>query len=280
MTRPPQDDGPPGNRQPPGERPLSMTFCQVRPGDRIGMVRVTVTRIDWDGTMRRRMVDTAQRGDGTQWEDLTGRALAILPLYRPVPRAPVYHLRVDDTVVQAAEQDLTGALLDLITAVLALGEDVSLPGATSRHPGHRSLPPPSRPALSGRGSGNIGTREPLPRTCTPFRAVVTVGAPGRAAGPAGRALAHLAAIPAHVGAGAAAVGHHGSSGQPHPTQPAGVQFRRPARCSMLASSHAEPHLLHRTPRCHQAPCTSQPGTRRLAAQPFWQSGTPATGGPA
>jgi hypothetical protein len=55
------------------------------------MVRVTVTRIEWDGTMQRRMVDTAQRGDGPQWEDLTGRALALLPLYRPVPRAPVYH---------------------------------------------------------------------------------------------------------------------------------------------------------------------------------------------
>jgi hypothetical protein len=88
------------------------------------MVRVTVTRIEWDGTMQRRMVDTAQRGDGPQWEDLTGRALALLPLYRPVPRAPVYHLRAGDTVVQAAEQDLTGALLDLITAVLALGEDL------------------------------------------------------------------------------------------------------------------------------------------------------------
>jgi len=90
-----------------------------------------VTRIDWDGTMRRRMVDTAGRGDGAQWEELAARALAILPLYRPVPRVPVYHVRVDDAVVQAAEHDLTGALLDLITAVLALGEE-PLPGAPGR----------------------------------------------------------------------------------------------------------------------------------------------------
>jgi hypothetical protein len=83
-----------------------------------------VTRIDWDGTMQRRMVDTAQRGDGLHWEDLTSRALAILPLYRPIPRAPVYHIRVDDTVVQAADQDLAGPLLELITAVLALGEQL------------------------------------------------------------------------------------------------------------------------------------------------------------
>jgi hypothetical protein len=83
-----------------------------------------VTRIDWDGTMQRRMVDTAGRIDGAQWEELAARALAILPLYRPVPRIPVYHIRVDDAVVQAAEHDLTGALLDLITAVLALGEEL------------------------------------------------------------------------------------------------------------------------------------------------------------
>jgi hypothetical protein len=55
-----------------------------------------------------------------------------LPLYRPVPRVPVYHVGVDDVVVQAAERDLTGALLDLITA--ALGEDLlpSAPGRLSR----------------------------------------------------------------------------------------------------------------------------------------------------
>lgn len=83
-----------------------------------------MTRIDWDGTMQRRMVDTASRIDGAQWEELAARALAISPLYRPVPRIPVYHIRVDDAVVQAAEHDLADALLDLITAVLALGEEL------------------------------------------------------------------------------------------------------------------------------------------------------------
>jgi hypothetical protein len=96
-----------------------------------------VTRIEWDGTMQRRMVDTAQRGDAPQWEDLAARALAILPPYRPVPRIPIYHVKVDDTVVQAAEHDLTGALLDLVTAVLALGEELlrSTHGTSRWHPG-------------------------------------------------------------------------------------------------------------------------------------------------
>jgi len=79
-----------------------------------------VTRIEWDGTMQRRMVDTAQRSDGRQWEDLAARALALLPLYRPVPRVPIYHVKVDDQVVQAAERDLAGALRDLQKVTLNL----------------------------------------------------------------------------------------------------------------------------------------------------------------
>ena len=81
-----------------------------------------MTRIEWDGTMQRRMVDTAQRADGPQWEDLAARALAILPPYTPVPRTPVYHVRVDDQVTLAAEHDLTGSLLDLVIAVLTMGD--------------------------------------------------------------------------------------------------------------------------------------------------------------
>jgi len=42
-------------------------------------VRVTVTRIEWDGTMQRRMVDTVGRDDGPQWEDLAARAAALHP---------------------------------------------------------------------------------------------------------------------------------------------------------------------------------------------------------
>ena len=83
------------------------------------------TRIEWDGTMQRRMVDTAQRSGGPQWEDLAARALAVPPPYRPVPGSPVYHVGLDDgTVVLVAEHDLCGPLLDLVTAVLAMGEAV------------------------------------------------------------------------------------------------------------------------------------------------------------
>ena len=81
-----------------------------------------MTRIGPDGTMRRRMVDTAASRDAGPWEELIARGLAAPTPYRPVPGAPVYHLRVDDQVVLVAEHDLSGPLYDLVTAVLAMGE--------------------------------------------------------------------------------------------------------------------------------------------------------------
>jgi hypothetical protein len=85
-------------------------------------MRVVVTLIGPDGTMRRRMVDTAASSDTGPWEDLLARALASLPPYRAVPGGAVYHLRLDDQVALVAEHDLSGPLYDLLTAVLAIGE--------------------------------------------------------------------------------------------------------------------------------------------------------------
>jgi len=84
-------------------------------------MRVVATRIEPDGAMQRRVVDTASCGDGAQWEDLATRALAIPPRYRPVPGCAIYHISADDRVVLVAEHDLSGPLLDLVTAVLTVG---------------------------------------------------------------------------------------------------------------------------------------------------------------
>ena len=86
------------------------------------LMRVVVTLVGPSGAMRRRMVDTAASGGVGPWEDLAARALAAPSPYHPVPGGPVYHLRVDDQVVLVAEQDLSGPLYDLVTAVLAIGE--------------------------------------------------------------------------------------------------------------------------------------------------------------
>jgi hypothetical protein len=90
--------------------------------DQNGLVRVVVTRIEQDGTMLRRMVDTAHRDDGHLWAELSARALASVPPYQPVPGAAIYHVSVDGRTVQVGEYDLDGALGDLVTVVLAIGE--------------------------------------------------------------------------------------------------------------------------------------------------------------
>jgi hypothetical protein len=94
------------------------------PGGNNGLLRVVATRIEQDGTMQRRMVDTARRNDGPRWEDLAARALACPPAYRPVPGVAVYHLSVDDHLVQVGGYYLDGALRDLVTVVLAAGDEV------------------------------------------------------------------------------------------------------------------------------------------------------------
>jgi hypothetical protein len=55
------------------------------------------------------------------WEDPASRAVGVFVPYRPAPGIAVYRIRVDDYVVMAAEDDLAGPLLDLVTAVLAMG---------------------------------------------------------------------------------------------------------------------------------------------------------------
>ena len=84
-------------------------------------MRVVVTRIEPDGTMQRSMVDTARQSDRRLWEDLAARAMGVAVAYCPAVGIAVYHIRVDDYVVMAAEDDLAGPLLDLATAVMALG---------------------------------------------------------------------------------------------------------------------------------------------------------------
>jgi hypothetical protein len=86
-----------------------------------GLMRVVATRIEPDGTMRRRMIDTPRQSERRLWEDLAVRAVGVPVPYRPAPGIAVYHIQVDDYVVMAAEHDLAGPLLDLVTAVMALG---------------------------------------------------------------------------------------------------------------------------------------------------------------
>jgi hypothetical protein len=84
-------------------------------------MRVVATRIEPDGTIQRRIVDTAEQSDRRLWEDLASRAVSVSVPYRSAHGIAVYHIRVDGYVVMAAEDDLAAPLLDLVTAVMAMG---------------------------------------------------------------------------------------------------------------------------------------------------------------
>jgi hypothetical protein len=131
---------------------------QLRRGNTIGQVRVVVTRIEHDGTMQRRMVDTARQSDPRNWEDLAARALAAQAPYRPVPGTAVYLIRVDGHTVEVCEYDLDGPLRDLVTVVLAIGSQMlappaaratGRPGVQPRQPRSRRAGPLARSARPG-----------------------------------------------------------------------------------------------------------------------------------
>ena len=86
-----------------------------------GWVRVVVTEIGWDGSMRRRALDTSGLTEAGRWETLIEQVLAFPPPYRAVPGSPVYVIHASDRAVLVGEQDLTGLLRDLVTTILAAG---------------------------------------------------------------------------------------------------------------------------------------------------------------
>jgi hypothetical protein len=88
-------------------------------------VRVVVTEIGWDGSMRRRALDTSGLTDAGRWDNLIEQVLAFPPLYRAAPGSPVYVIHAGDRAVLVGEQDLTGPLRDLVTTILAAGDPPS-----------------------------------------------------------------------------------------------------------------------------------------------------------
>jgi hypothetical protein len=84
-------------------------------------VKITVTEVARDGSLRRRAIDTTGRKDASNWEELAERAIGDPPLYQPAPGRPVFVIDVDDQEVMVAEQDVSGPLGQLVTTVLTEG---------------------------------------------------------------------------------------------------------------------------------------------------------------
>jgi hypothetical protein len=88
----------------------------------LAKVRVVVTEIGWDGSIRRRVLDTWCLAGADRWESLLGQVLAVPPPYRAAPGRPVYVIHAGDRAVLAGEQDLAGPLRHLVTTILADGD--------------------------------------------------------------------------------------------------------------------------------------------------------------
>ena len=85
-------------------------------------MKCEVTQVNGDGSIRRALVDTANRHDAERWERLASQArLDVPPPYRPHPGEPVYEIVVDGRAAQIADGDLIGPLRDLARAVLTEG---------------------------------------------------------------------------------------------------------------------------------------------------------------
>ena len=84
-------------------------------------VRVVVTQIAWDGSLCRRVLDTAGLPDAGRWESLIEQILAVPPPYRAAPGRPVYVIHAGDRAIVVGEDNLIGSLRDLVRAILEGG---------------------------------------------------------------------------------------------------------------------------------------------------------------
>jgi hypothetical protein len=95
-------------------------------------VRVVVTEIASDGSLRRRALDTADPTGPGRWDELIEQVLTVPPPYRATPGHPVYVIHADDRTVVVGEDNLIGSLQDLVTTILETGDPaLAAPRATS-----------------------------------------------------------------------------------------------------------------------------------------------------
>jgi hypothetical protein len=82
-------------------------------------MRIQVTRVAGDGSVRRGELDTADRSDGGVCEEIIAQAAqGAPPPYRAVQGMPVYQIRADETTVLVTERELAGPLRGLVQAAL------------------------------------------------------------------------------------------------------------------------------------------------------------------
>jgi hypothetical protein len=110
-------------------------------------VKVVVTEVGWDGSIRRRALETAGLPDAGHWDYLIEQVLAVPPRYHAAPGRPVYVIRAGARAVMVGEQNRAGPLYALVSTILQRGS----PALTAKQPadtlaGHRAHPRLTRTA--------------------------------------------------------------------------------------------------------------------------------------
>lgn len=90
---------------------------------------ITVSRVEGDGSVLSRTVDTARFQNPGRWTRLAEyAALHMPPPYRAQPGEAIYRIQAGGLAAIVAEQDLRGPLRDLTEAVLAEGDSLTVDG--------------------------------------------------------------------------------------------------------------------------------------------------------
>ena len=84
-------------------------------------MRVAVTEIGWDGSIRRSALETAGLPDAGRWEHLIEQVLAGPPRYQAAPGSPVYVIHAGARAVLVGEENLVGSLHALVSTILQAG---------------------------------------------------------------------------------------------------------------------------------------------------------------
>jgi hypothetical protein len=107
-------------------------------------VRVVVTEVGWDGSIRRRALETAGLPDAGRWEYLIEQILAAPPRYHATPGSPVYVIRAGARAVLVGEQNLAGPLHALVSTILQRGSPALAPRPRGRVGGADRVLPTAR----------------------------------------------------------------------------------------------------------------------------------------
>jgi hypothetical protein len=108
-------------------------------------VRVVVTEVGWDGSIRRSALETAGLPDAGRWEHLIEQVLATPPRYQAAPGSPVYVIHAGDRAVLVGEESLAGSLHELVSTILRTGS----PALAAEQPATCSIGIASRASTGG-----------------------------------------------------------------------------------------------------------------------------------